>query len=790
MVACYNNRADLRDCFEALLSSDDPGVDVHLLMVDDASTDGSVAWVRQNFSDVEVLALPENRGYAGANNAGYEHIKETRPDADYLVLLNADTAVESGWLRTLADFMAAHPDAGAVQPKIVLFDQPNIINTVGNRSHYLGFGMMTGYGEEDRGQYDTPRTIDFPSGCAVMLRMDLLDRFGLFDESFYMYLEDADLGWKLTQAGYPCWFCPDAAVRHKYIPNAPLKAYEHLERNRWALLLTYYRWSTLLLLLPVLVLMEIGQWVFVLSHWMPNAKCRQYYRMMTKPFRAAVAARRRESSDQRRLSDTLRIHDLAGRIVLPTGNSWALTRLMNPVLESYQTLLTQSMALIGGGEASRSRGGRAIRAAVSGIVYQFVYAAGQFVLLGVMIRAIGEAAMGFWVTVAALTLGLGMLTVGVPHALMTQVGAARWVDPQRAGSLIAGAAAFVGWVALGAAVLSASSAFWMPWETVLGAAAAAGAVNVAVVAAVTMATAALGLYGGVWLVALQASQRGDVAYAFLIITQIAAITLAVGGLWLGVPMSWIAAILMSPPLISGLLSRWLGRRWGILPSFARGDAGGRAVSPLLGRGWRYAGFIWADLLLFQSGPLLVAMTDGASAVAIYAAAFRLSMLMIVVSQSIERAVWPAYGDAVSSGEAHWLARGLGFSVLLLGAAWLVVSVGVMIAGPWIVSVWLGPDAVVSRTTLASAMLFALAAAIYGQLSALARGLNKLSLGWAVAAVLTLVIVIGGGLLGYWIAASGVFIAQAAGGLCGVFLLHHLLWRKRISDASEKRLHGE
>ncbi len=97
-----------------------------------------------------------------------------------------------------------------------------------------------------------------------MLRMAALAQTGLFDEQFYMYLEDADLGWKLRQCGWEVCAVPASVVRHKYEPNAPTKYYRHLERNRWLLLLTYYKWRTLLLLSPALVAMEMGQVLYAM----------------------------------------------------------------------------------------------------------------------------------------------------------------------------------------------------------------------------------------------------------------------------------------------------------------------------------------------------------------------------------------------------------------------------------------------------------------------------------------------------------------------------------------------
>lgn len=339
LVSCYNGRPYLDDCLGSLLRSNDEGIDRHILVVDDASPDGSAAHVREHYPQVECVALEVNRGFAGANNAGWAHARQHHPDAAYLVLLNMDTIVADGWLRPLVDYLAAHENVGAVQPKLLLHPATDRINTAGNRSHFLGFGMTTRYGEPDDGRADAPRPVDFASGAAVMLRTPLLERVGLFDEAFYMYLEDADLSWKLRLLGYETHYVPPSVVYHKYQPTAPLKHYEHLERNRWILLLTYYRWRTLALLMPAALLMELGQLGYAASVGRLRAKLRALA-YFTRPSNLAhVRRRRREAQRSRCVSDRdLTVH-FAGRVHLPTGDPFMLRAVANPCLAAWWSLV-------------------------------------------------------------------------------------------------------------------------------------------------------------------------------------------------------------------------------------------------------------------------------------------------------------------------------------------------------------------------------------------------------------------------------------------------------------------
>lgn len=333
LISCYNGRAFLEDCLTSLLASAEENIDQHIVVVDDASIDDSVAYVRENFPTVECIRLEQNRGFAGVNNFGWSHVQRHHPDLDYLVLLNMDTRVEPRWLAPLVAHLEMNPRVGAVQPKLLLED--GRINTAGNRSHYLGFGMMSCFGEPDDGRADQPTPIDFPSGAAMMVRASLLDARTLFDEKFYMYLEDADLAWNLRLRGHEVHFVPASRVIHKYIAAAPLKYYEQLERNRWILLLTCYRWQTLMLLAPALLLMELGQLVYAVSVSRLRQKLRSYRWFLQRKNLRHLRARRRRAQRARGVSDRVFTARYVGTVHLPTGDPLALRYLANPLFEAY-----------------------------------------------------------------------------------------------------------------------------------------------------------------------------------------------------------------------------------------------------------------------------------------------------------------------------------------------------------------------------------------------------------------------------------------------------------------------
>lgn len=339
LIVAYNSRGDLEECLSSVLASDDGPIGKQVVVVDNASEDDSAALVQKRFPQVDLVRSESNRGFAGGNNLGWEHVKTHHGDASYLALLNADTIVESGWLVEIVDFLESHPKVGSVQPKIRLHPHTERINTAGNRSHFLGFGFVTAFDQVDEGQCDQARSIDFASGAALMVRTGLLERFGLFDEEMFLYLEDADLSWKLRAMGYDTMYVPGSVVYHKHNPNKALQHYFHLELNRWRLLFGYYRWRTLFLIGPCLDLMELGTLLFALRHGFLRQKLRSYGALFHREVRDQLFEKRRWIQAQRVVGDRELMGRFTGTIDFP-GLGGPLVRYMaNPILGLYWRLV-------------------------------------------------------------------------------------------------------------------------------------------------------------------------------------------------------------------------------------------------------------------------------------------------------------------------------------------------------------------------------------------------------------------------------------------------------------------
>jgi len=185
--------------------------DFETIVVDDASTDDSVAYVKNNFPAVRVIALEKNGGFAHGVNTG---IRAAKGDAEAVVLLNNDTEADAHWLAEIARTLEANPRAGIVACKLKLFDQRDYLHSAGDFFRVDGVPGNRGVWERDEGQYDDVRGVFGACGGAAAYRQTMLSEIGLFDEALVANLEDVDLNWRARWAGYEIAYAPRAIVYH------------------------------------------------------------------------------------------------------------------------------------------------------------------------------------------------------------------------------------------------------------------------------------------------------------------------------------------------------------------------------------------------------------------------------------------------------------------------------------------------------------------------------------------------------------------------------------------------
>ncbi|OQY46047.1 MAG: hypothetical protein B6242_08800 [Anaerolineaceae bacterium 4572_78] len=256
IIVSYNGQDDLGRCLLSLLAKKRP--DYEIIVVDNNSSDDSIAMIEKSFPEVRLISNPQNGGFGRGNNIG---TKEAL--GKYVVFINPDTTVENGWLEALIDALESNPKAGLATSQILLMASPYRVNACGNNTHFTGLTLCRGMGQK-RNELSAMVEVGATSGCAFAMRKDLFDTLGGFDEPFFMYMEDTDLSWRARLMGYKVIYVPDSIVYHDYKLKFGSKKVFYQERNRYIMLLKSLKWRTLLLMTPALLLAEIITWGFVL----------------------------------------------------------------------------------------------------------------------------------------------------------------------------------------------------------------------------------------------------------------------------------------------------------------------------------------------------------------------------------------------------------------------------------------------------------------------------------------------------------------------------------------------
>lgn len=207
VIPNWNGQRFLADCLDALRGQ--TLADIEVILVDNASTDGSQDFVRTRYPEVRLIELKENRGFTGACNAGME-----AAEGAYIALLNNDTEVASDWAEQVARAFESHSDAGIVASKMLLFDQRDRLHTAGDFFTTDGRAGNRGAWQWDKGQYDRGEYVFSACGGSAVYRQSMLAEIDTLDDDFFFLLEDVDLAWRAQLAGYKVWYEPLAIVYH------------------------------------------------------------------------------------------------------------------------------------------------------------------------------------------------------------------------------------------------------------------------------------------------------------------------------------------------------------------------------------------------------------------------------------------------------------------------------------------------------------------------------------------------------------------------------------------------
>jgi GT2 family glycosyltransferase len=259
VIPHWNGEDILRRCLLSLRST--RKVRFETVVVDNASTDGSVGAVRGEFPEIRIVRSARNLGFAGGCNLG---IRNSR--APYVALLNNDALVTPDWLRPLVEALDGDGGLAAVQPKLLSIRDPGRFDysgAAGGEIDIFGYpfarGRIFNSIESDEGQYNAPKSIFWATGAAALLRRSALEKTGLLDESFFAHMEEIDLNWRMLRAGYRIGAVPEAVVYHQTggtLDDTRFRKMFLNHRNSLVMILKNHTGVSLMWILPIRMMLE------------------------------------------------------------------------------------------------------------------------------------------------------------------------------------------------------------------------------------------------------------------------------------------------------------------------------------------------------------------------------------------------------------------------------------------------------------------------------------------------------------------------------------------------------
>lgn len=286
-----------------------------------------------------IIEQKKNLGFSGGNNFGMKWAIEN--NFDYVFLHNGDGYLDSQCVEKLVVAMESDKKIGVAQSLVLLYPETNLVNTAGNCSHYLGLGFCDAYRHPSESVLPAIKDVGYASGAAIMMRADLLKQYGFWDEDFFMYHEDLDYSLRLKTLGYRVVLVPQSIFYHEYKFSKSVSKYFWMERNRFAVLLLYYKWPTLFLILPMMLALEVGLWFFAAKSgwWRERVRVYQYW---LKPASWKLwLAKRRVIQKNKKISDGDLLKTMVATVNFSEKavESPALQYLGNPLMRMYYLFL-------------------------------------------------------------------------------------------------------------------------------------------------------------------------------------------------------------------------------------------------------------------------------------------------------------------------------------------------------------------------------------------------------------------------------------------------------------------
>lgn len=262
IIVNWNGRVYLEDCLGSLSKISYQNIEV--IFVDNASSDDSVAYVKQHYPKIKIIVNSKNLGFAEGQEGAFKKCKGSA-----VLLLSMDTIVEKDFLAELVKNLYSSNDIGAVQPKLLMYPQKHKIDSIG--SFFLMSGMLYHFGREKGStepMFNRSMEIFSAKGACILFRKETLDKTGLFDKDYFAYFEETDLCHRIWLAGYRILYAPSAIVYHKGGGSSKQINYGyilfHSDKNRLCTYIKNLSFSYILQVIPKTLLLYFCAFIFYL----------------------------------------------------------------------------------------------------------------------------------------------------------------------------------------------------------------------------------------------------------------------------------------------------------------------------------------------------------------------------------------------------------------------------------------------------------------------------------------------------------------------------------------------
>ncbi len=285
---------------------------------------------------VVLLPQKENLGFAGGNNVGIKWAIEN--GFDYVYFHNNDGFMAAGCLEPLVAAMEQDKIIGAAQSLMLMHPETNLINSAGNSFHYLGLAFCRGLRvKRDSVVFKPVEEIAYASGAALLMRVDLLKQYGLWDSDFFLYHEDLEYSLRLRSLGYKIVLVSNSVFYHKYSFSRNKEKFYYIERNRFGVVLMYFKWATLLLLFPIAIILELGLVFFAIKNGWFKEKLKAYKYWMNFKNVSLWMSKRKRIQAARKVADKILLDRAVSTVVFDEKSisNPLLKYIGNPIMAVY-----------------------------------------------------------------------------------------------------------------------------------------------------------------------------------------------------------------------------------------------------------------------------------------------------------------------------------------------------------------------------------------------------------------------------------------------------------------------